>query len=80
MKDRRLPQTEFMVSLINVPDTPYPPDLNERLSGNVDFLFRHEFKIFFKYLPNIESIRNHSVKMVTATGTDSDDASICSGN
>ena len=67
-------QTEFMASLINVPDKPYPPDLNERISGNVDFFFRHEFKAFFKYLPNIENIRNYSVKMVTATGKDSDDA------
>ena len=24
-------QTEFMASLINVPDTPNPPDLNERI-------------------------------------------------
>ena len=31
-------------------------------------------KSFFKYLPNIESIRNYNVKMVTATGRDSDDA------
>jgi pimeloyl-ACP methyl ester carboxylesterase len=67
-------QTEFMASLINVPDKPYPPDLNERLSGNVDFFFKHEFKAFYKYQPNIESIRNHNVKMVTATGRDSDDA------
>ena len=67
-------QTEFMASLINVPDTPYPPDLNERLSANVDFFFKHEFKAFYKYQPNIESIRNHNVKMVTATGRDSDDA------
>jgi pimeloyl-ACP methyl ester carboxylesterase len=67
-------QTEFMAYLINVPDTPYPPDLNERISGNVDFFFKHEFKAFYKYLPNIESIRNYSVKMVTATGRDSDDA------
>ena len=67
-------QTEFMASLINVPDKPYPPDLNERLSANVDFFFKHEFKAFYKYQPNIESIRNHNVKMVTATGRDSDDA------
>ena len=67
-------QTEFMASLINVPDTPYPPDLNERISGNVDFFFKHELKAIFKYLPNIESIRNYNVKMVTATGRDSDDA------
>lgn len=57
--------TEFMASLINVPDTPYPPDLNERISGDVDFFFGHEFKTFYKYLPNIESIRNHNVKMVS---------------
>jgi pimeloyl-ACP methyl ester carboxylesterase len=67
-------QTEFMSSLINVPNKPYPPHLNERLSGNVDFFFKHEFKVFYRYQPNIESIRNHNVKMVTATGRDSDDA------
>jgi pimeloyl-ACP methyl ester carboxylesterase len=67
-------QTEFMASLINVPDKPYPPDLNERLSGNVDFFFKHEFKAFYEYQPNIESIINHNVKMVTATGRESDDA------
>lgn len=37
-------QTEFMKSLVNVPFSPYPPDLNERLSGNVDFFFKHEFR------------------------------------
>jgi pimeloyl-ACP methyl ester carboxylesterase len=67
-------QTEFMASLINVPDKPYPLVFNERLSGNVDFFFKHEFKAFYKYQPNIESIRNHNVKMVTATGRESDDA------
>jgi pimeloyl-ACP methyl ester carboxylesterase len=66
-------QSEFMSSLINVPDTPYPPDLNERLSGNVDFFFKHEFKAFYKYQPSIESLRNNNVEMVTATGRDSDD-------
>ncbi len=36
--------TEFMKSLVNVPFSPYPPDLSERLSGNVDFFFKHEFR------------------------------------
>lgn len=67
-------QIEFMASLINVPDSPYPADLNDRLSGNVDFFFKHEFRPFYDYLPNIESIRNNRVNMVTATGKDSDEA------
>jgi pimeloyl-ACP methyl ester carboxylesterase len=67
-------QTEFMGSLINVPDKPYPHDLSERLSPNVDLFFKHEFIAFYKYQPNVESIRNHNVKMVTATGRESDDA------
>jgi hypothetical protein len=33
---------EFMASLINVPDTPYPSDLNERISGNMDCYFNIE--------------------------------------
>jgi pimeloyl-ACP methyl ester carboxylesterase len=41
-------QTDFMASLINVPDKPYPSELNERLSANVDFFFKHEFRAFFK--------------------------------
>lgn len=35
-------QAEFMASLVNVPNTPYPPDLNERISGNVDCYFNIE--------------------------------------
>jgi pimeloyl-ACP methyl ester carboxylesterase len=67
-------QTEFMKSLVNVPSSPYPPDLNERLSGNVDFFFKHEFRAFFGYLPKINTISNNKVSIVTATGIDSNDA------
>jgi pimeloyl-ACP methyl ester carboxylesterase len=67
-------QNEFMKSLVNVPFSPYPPDLNERLSGNVDFFFRHEFRAFFGYLPKIKALRNNKVSIVTATGIDSNDA------
>jgi pimeloyl-ACP methyl ester carboxylesterase len=54
-------QTEFMATLINVPDSPFPTDLNDRISGNIDFFFEHEFRTFFGYLPNIESIRKNNV-------------------
>jgi pimeloyl-ACP methyl ester carboxylesterase len=67
-------QTEFMRSLINVPDSPIPPDLNERLSGNVHFFFKHELRSFFGYLPNIEIIRKNNVNMVTAIERDSNNA------
>lgn len=67
-------QTEFMASLISVPDSPFPTDLNDRLSGNVDFFFKHEFRAFFRYLPDIESIRKNNLHMVTAIGRDSDNA------
>ena len=67
-------QTEFMASLINVPDSPLPVDLNDRISANVDFFFKHEFKAFFSYLPNIENIRKNNVQMVTAIGRDSGNA------
>ena len=63
-----------MRSLINVPDSPIPPDLNERLSGNVDFFFEHELRPFFGYLPNIEIIKKNNVQMVTAIGRDSNNA------
>jgi pimeloyl-ACP methyl ester carboxylesterase len=67
-------QTEFMASLINVPNSPLPTDLNDRISGNIDFFFKHEFKAFYGYLPNIDSIRKNNVHMVTATGRDSNNA------
>ncbi len=67
-------QTEFMKSLVNVPSSPYPADLNERLSGNVDFFFKREFRAFFGYLPKISTIRKNNVNIVTATGVDSIDA------
>ncbi len=67
-------QNEFMKSLVNVPFDPYPADLSERLSGNVDFFFRHELRGFFGYFPKINSIMNSKVNMVTAVGADSNDA------
>jgi pimeloyl-ACP methyl ester carboxylesterase len=67
-------QIEFMASLINVPDSPYPADLNERLAGNVDFFFKREFRHFYDYMPNIERLRPSRINMVTATGRESDDA------
>jgi pimeloyl-ACP methyl ester carboxylesterase len=67
-------QIEFMRSLINVPDSPITPYLNERLSGNVGFFFEHEFRSFYGYLPNFEIIRKNNVHMVTAIGRDSDNA------
>jgi pimeloyl-ACP methyl ester carboxylesterase len=67
-------QIEFMASLLNVPNSPYPPDLNERLVDNVDFFFKHEFRHFYDYLPGIENLRNSRINMVTATGRESDGA------
>lgn len=67
-------QAEFMKSLVNVPFSPYPSDLSERLSGNVDFFFKHELREFIGYVPKIDTIRNNKVGIVTATGIDSNDA------
>lgn len=65
---------DFMASLINVPDAPYPPDLNARVEDDSEFFFNHELKAFAGYLPDIESIRNNNVSVVVAVGRDSDDA------
>jgi pimeloyl-ACP methyl ester carboxylesterase len=68
-------QTAFMASLINVPDSPLPTDLNDRISrANIDFFFKHEFRAFFRSVSNIETIRKNNVQMVTAIGRDSDNA------
>jgi hypothetical protein len=40
---------EFTATLIGAPDIPFPPDLNNRVSGNMDFFFRHEYKAFTQY-------------------------------
>jgi pimeloyl-ACP methyl ester carboxylesterase len=67
-------QNEFMKSLVNVPFDPYPTDLSERISGNVDFFFKHELRGFFGYLPKINTIRNKKVNIITAVGVNSNDA------
>jgi pimeloyl-ACP methyl ester carboxylesterase len=65
---------DCMASLIGAPDIPYPPDLNERVSQNMDFFFKHEYKAFIQYIPNVKQIRKNKVSMVAAIGRDSDDA------
>jgi pimeloyl-ACP methyl ester carboxylesterase len=65
---------EFTATLIGAPDIPFPSDLNERVCGNMDFFFRHEYKAFVQYIPDVKRIRENKVKMVTAVGRDSDDS------
>lgn len=62
---------DLMASLINVPDAPYPPDLNARVEDELEFFFKHEYMNFIHYLPDIERIRNNKVSMVVAVGRDS---------
>jgi hypothetical protein len=66
--------TRFCATLIGVPDIPFPPDLNERVPGDMDFFFRHEYRAFARYIPNMRRIRENKVDMVTAVGRDSDDS------
>ncbi|CAN5224409.1 hypothetical protein BH18THE2_BH18THE2_28830 [soil metagenome] len=65
---------DFMASLIGAPDIPYPADLNERVSENMDFFFKHEYKAFIQYIPYVNRIRENKVHMVAAVGRDSNDA------
>jgi hypothetical protein len=32
---------DFMTALVGAPDIPYTADLDERVSGNMDFFFKH---------------------------------------
>ena len=65
---------DFSASLIGAPEIPFPPDLDERISGNMDFFFRHECKTFIQYIPDVKRIRENKVNMVAAIGRDSDDS------
>ena len=65
---------DFMASLIGAPDIPYPPDLDGRVSEKMDFFFKHEYKAFIQYIPNVKRIRENKVNMVAAVGRDSNDA------
>ena len=40
----------------------------------MDFFFKHEYKAFVQYLPNVKRIMENKVNMVAAIGRDSDDA------
>jgi hypothetical protein len=57
-----------------VPDSHYPKDLNERVSGNMEFFFKHELTPLIRYIPDLGRILENEVNMVVAVGTDSDDA------
>ena len=65
---------DFVATLIGAPDIPFPPDLDKRVSGNMDFFFRHEYKAFAQYIPNVKRIKENNVDMITAVGRDSDDS------
>jgi hypothetical protein len=65
---------DFIATLIGAPDIPHPQDLNERVSQNMDFFFKHEYKAYIQYIPDVEQIKENKVNMVTAVGRDSDDA------
>jgi hypothetical protein len=65
---------DFSASLIGAPDIPFPPDIDKRVSGNMDFFFRHEYKTFIKYIPDVKRIRENKVSMMAAIGRDSDDS------
>jgi hypothetical protein len=63
-----------MASLIGAPNIAYPPDLNERVSENMDFFFKHKYKAFIQYIPDVNRIRENKVHMVATVGRDSNDA------
>jgi pimeloyl-ACP methyl ester carboxylesterase len=65
---------DFSASLIGAPDIPFLPDLDERISGNMDFFFRHEYKTFIQYIPDVKQIKENEVSMVAAIGRDSDES------
>ena len=48
---------DFTATLIGAPDIPFPPDLDERVSDNMDFFFRHEYKAFTQYIPDVKQVR-----------------------
>jgi hypothetical protein len=65
---------DFVTTLIGAPDIPFPLDLDKRVSGNMDFFFRHEYKAFAQYIPNVKRIKENNVDMITAVGRDNDDS------
>ncbi|CAN5242418.1 hypothetical protein BH18THE2_BH18THE2_39360 [soil metagenome] len=40
----------------------------------MDYFFKHEYKAFIQYIPNVKRIRENKVNMVAAVGRDSTDA------
>ena len=65
---------DFVATLVGAPDIPFPPDLDERVSGNMDFFFGHEYKAFTQYIPDVKRIRENKVNMITVVGRDSDNS------
>jgi pimeloyl-ACP methyl ester carboxylesterase len=65
---------DFMGSLVNAPSIAFPPDLKERVYGNIGFFFKHEFKSLIGHVPDFKRIQENGVDMVVAVGAESDDA------
>jgi hypothetical protein len=65
---------DFMAARVGVPDIPYPRDLNERVAGNMDFFFTHEYMTFVHYVPDLDRISKNKVQMVAAIATQSPEA------
>jgi pimeloyl-ACP methyl ester carboxylesterase len=63
---------DFMAALVGLPNE--PSELYERVKGNMDFFFKYEYRIFVRYVPDVERIKNNNILIVTAVGKDSNDA------
>ena len=62
-------QTEFMASLISVPDSPFPTDLNDRLSGNTNITISTNIPTNTDITTNtnITNITSSSITFITRT-------------
>ena len=62
-------QTEFMASLISVPDSPFPTDLNDRLSGNTNITISTNIPTNTDITTNtnITNITSSSITCITRT-------------
>jgi pimeloyl-ACP methyl ester carboxylesterase len=59
------------------PDTTSPPEMTERMMGNLDLFIAHEIQPISRYVPDVDALKGVSKKVVSAAGETSGEQAAC---
>ena len=59
------------------PETLGPPEMTERMAGNLDLFVAHELGPIAGYVPDVATLKEHAAKLVSAAGETSGEQAAC---